>query len=236
VASGLSSFQLSADEWQAVRLTLIVAARAVGVGLPLAIAVAWLLVRCRFPGRGIVNAVVHLPLVLPPVVTGWLLLITFGLRGPIGGLLWDWFGIRLVFTTAGAALACAVMVFPVMVRAVRISLEAADPGLEQAARTLGAGPWDRLVNVTLPLAAPGILVGAIVGFATCLGEFGAVITFAANIPGETQTLPLAIYAALQVPGGEGRAALLCMVSLGFAVAGLALSEWAGGRLNRALGR
>ena len=155
----------------------------------------------------------HLPLVLPPVVTGWLLLILFGIRGPIGSLLHDWFGIRLVFTTAGASLACAVMTFPVMVRAVRLSLEAADPGLEQAARTLGAGRLDRLFNVTLPLASPGILVGGIVGYATCLGEFGAVITFAANIPGQTQTLPLAIYTALQVPGGEAKAAELSLVSL-----------------------
>lgn len=236
VASGLSSFSLSPEEWQAVWLTLNVAARAVGVGLPLAVLTAWMLVRCRFPGRGLLNALVHLPLVLPPVVTGWLLLITFGVRGPVGSLLHEWFGIRLVFTTAGAALACAVMVFPIMVRAVRISLEAADPGLEQAARTLGARRWDRFVNITLPLASPGILVGGIVGFATSLGEFGAVITFAASIPGETQTLPLAIYAALQVPGGEAKAALLCMISLGFAVAGLLLSEWAGKRLNAVLGR
>jgi molybdate transport system permease protein len=174
--------------------------------------------------------------VLPPVVTGWLLLIVFGVRGPLGGLLQDWFGVRLVFTTAGAALACAVMTFPVMVRAIRLSLEAADPGLEQAARTLGAGRFDRLVNITLPLASPGILVGGIVAYATCLGEFGAVITFAANIPGQTQTLPLAIYAALQVPGGEATAAKLSMVSLALALVGLLASEWLGRRLNVALGR
>jgi molybdate transport system permease protein len=227
---------LSPEEWEAVRLTLIVAARAVGFGLPLAILMAWVLARCRFPGRGLLNALVHLPLVLPPVVTGWLLLILFGLRGPIGSVLHDWFGIRLVFTTAGATLACAVMTFPVMVRAIRLSLESADPGLEQAARSLGAGRADRLFNVTLPLAAPGILVGAVVAYATCLGEFGAVITFAANIPGETQTLPLAIYAALQAPGGETKAAELSMVSLTLAVIGLLLSEWLGGRLNARLGR
>jgi molybdate transport system permease protein len=208
----------------------------VGVGLPLAVLTAWVLARCRFRGRAVLNALVHLPLVLPPVVTGWLLLIAFGVRGPLGSLLNEWFGIRLVFTTSGAALACGVMVFPIMVRAIRISLEAADPGLEQAARTLGAGWWDRMWNITLPLAAPGILVGGIVGFATSLGEFGAVITFAASIPGETQTLPLAIYAALQVPGGDTKAAVLCMISLGFAVIGLALSEWLGKRLNAALGR
>lgn len=212
------------------------ALNAVGFTLPVAILTAWVLARTRFPGRPVLNAVVHLPLVLPPVVTGWLLLILFGVRGPIGALLHDWFGIRLVFTTAGATLACAVMVFPVMVRSVRLSLEAADIGLEQAARTLGAGRLDRLVNITLPLASPGILVGAIVAYATCLGEFGAVITFAANIPGETQTLPLAIYAALQAPGGEAKAAQLSMVSLTLALIGLLASEWAGRRLNAALGR
>ena len=219
-----------------MRLTLVVAARAVGCGLPVAVLTAWVLARCRFPGRSLLNAVVHLPLVVPPVVTGWLLLLVFGLRGPVGSLLFGWFGIRLVFTTAGATLACAVMTFPVMVRSVRLALEAVDPGLEQAARSLGAGRLDRLMTVTLPLASPGILVGAIVGFATCLGEFGAVITFAANIPGATQTLPLAIYAALQVPGGEAKAAALCLVSLLLALTGLLLSELIGKRLNTAIGR
>lgn len=207
-----------------------------GFGLPVAVAVAWLLARGRFPGRAMLNAAVHLPLVLPPVVTGWLLLVVFGIRGPVGALLNDWLGVRLAFTSAGAALACAVMTFPVMVRAVRLALESADPGLDEAARTLGAERADRLLNVTLPLASPGILVGAIVGYATCLGEFGAVITFAANIPGETQTLPLAIYTALQVPGGEARAAELSMVSMGLAIAGLLIAEWVGARLNRQLGR
>jgi molybdate transport system permease protein len=213
-----------------------VAARAVGCGLPLATLAAWVLARCRFPGRALLNAVVHLPLVVPPVVTGWLLLILFGIRGPLGSLLYDWFGVRLVFTTAGASLACAVMTFPVMVRSIRLSLDAVDRHLEQAARTLGAGRLDRLFNVTLPLASPGILVGGIVGYATCLGEFGAVITFAANIPGQTQTLPLAIYAALQVPGGEARAAELSLVSIALALIGLLLSEWIGRRLNAMLGR
>jgi molybdate transport system permease protein len=213
-----------------------VAARAVGFGLPLAVIVAWLLARWRFPGQPVLNALVHLPLVLPPVVTGWLLLIIFGIRGPIGSLLNDWFGVRLVFTTAGASLACAVMTFPVMVRAVRLSLETADPGLEQAAQSLGAGRLDRLFTVILPLASPGILVGGIVAYATCLGEFGAVITFAANIPGKTQTLPLAIYTALQVPGGESKAAELSLVSMSLALIGLLLSEWVGRRLNVALGR
>ncbi len=228
-----NSLTLTPDEWEAVRLTLEVAARAVGFGLPLAVVTAWVLTRTRFPGRPLLSALVHLPLALPPVVTGWLLLIIFGIRGPVGSALYDWFGIRLVFTTAGASLACAVMTFPVMVRAVRLSLDTVDLGLEQAARTLGAGRLDRLCNVVLP---PGILVGGIVGYATCLGEFGAVITFAASIPGQTQTLPLAIYAALQVPGGEATAAKLSLVSITLALVGLLLSEWVGRRLNATLGR
>ena len=227
---------LSPEEWEAVWLTLKVAARAVGFGLPVAVLAAWTLARFRFPGRAVLNALVHLPMVLPPVVTGWLLLIVFGVRGPIGSLLQDWFGIRLVFTTAGASLACAVMTFPIMVRSVRLSLDSIDTGLEQSARTLGAGWIDRLVNITLPLALPGVLMAAVLGFTGSLGEFGAVITFAANIPGQTQTLPLAIYAALQVPGGEAKAAELSMVSLTLALIGLLLSEWIGKRLNAALGR
>jgi molybdate transport system permease protein len=230
------NFSLTREEWDAVRLTLEVAGRAVGCGLPFAVLTAWVLTRLHFPGKSVLNALVHLPLVLPPVVTGWLLLVLFGIRGPLGAVLYQVFGIRLVFTTAGAALACAVMTFPIMVRSIRLSLEAVDQQLEHAARTLGAGRWDRMLNVTLPLASPGILVGAIVAYATCLGEFGAVITFAANIPGQTQTLPLAIYSALQVPGGEQKAAELSMVSLMLALLGLLLSEWFGRRLNRMLGR
>ncbi len=219
-----------------MRLTLGVAARAVVFGLPVAILIAWLLARGRFPGRALLNMAVHIPLVLPPVVTGWLLLLVFGVRGPVGSLLQDWFGIRLGCPPAGASLACAVMTFPIMVRAIRLALEAVDPGLDHAARTLGSGRLDRFLTVTLPLAAPGILVGVIVAYATCLGEFGAVITFAANIPGQTQTLPLAIYAALQTPGGEADAARLSLVSVTLAVAGLALSEILNKRLNRAIGR
>ncbi len=200
------------------------AARAVSFGLPLAVLTAWVLTRWHFPGRGVLNALVHLPMVLPPVVTGWLLLILFGVRGPIGAILDHWFGIRLVFTTAGAALACATMTFPIMVRSVRLSLEAVDSGLEQAAQTLGAGRLDRAFTILLPLAAPGILVGGITAYATCLGEFGAVITFAANIPGQTRTLPLAIYAALETPDGEAVAARLAAMSLVLALAGLGLAE------------
>ncbi len=227
---------LSPDEWQAVRLSLLVAARAVGFGLPLAIAAAWLLARRRFPGRALLDVVLHMPLVLPPVVTGWLLLLVFGVRGPVGAVLQEWFGIRFVFTTGGAALACGVMVFPIMVRSIRLSLEAVEPGLEQAARSLGAGRLDRFFTITLPLASPGVLVGAVVAYATSLGEFGAVITFAASIPGETQTLPLAIYAALQSPGGEEVAARLSLVSMLLAMAGLIASDVAGRRLAARLGR
>ncbi|MBC9175784.1 molybdate ABC transporter permease subunit [Pseudoroseomonas ludipueritiae] len=227
---------LSPEEWQAVRLSLAVALRSVAFGLPPAVLVAWLLARGRFPGRGLLDAFVHLPLVMPPVVIGWLLLVIFGIRGPVGAWLHDWLGVRLVFTTAGAALATGVMSFPLIVRAVRLSLDAVDPGLEEAARTLGAGPLDRFVTVTLPLITPGILSGAITAFAAGLGEFGAVITFASNIPGETQTLPLAIYSATQTPGGEATAARLAAFSFAMAVVGLLLAEFVGRRMQVLLGR
>ena len=217
-------------------LTLDVSARATLFGLPVALALAFLLARFRFPGHMLLDATAHLPLVLPPVVVGWLLLLVFGLHGPVGAWLHAWFGVRLVFTKAGAVLACAVMVFPLMLRTLRLSLEAVDPGLEQAARTLGARAWDRFFTITLPLAAPGVLVGAIVGFAASLGEFGAVITFAANIPGETQTLPLAIYSALQAPGGEATAARLSLVSVALAMVFLVAAEIAGRRLRARVGR
>jgi len=226
---------LTPDEWQAVRISLVVASRSVAFGLPLAVLVAYALARGRFAGRTVLDAVVHLPLVMPPVVVGWGLLLLFGVRGALGAPLLHWFGVRLVFTTAGASLATAVMAFPLMVRAMRLSLEGIDPGLEAAARTLGAGPVDRFVTVTLPLMAPGILAGGVVAFAAGLGEFGAVITFASNIPGETQTLPLAIYAATQVPGGEATAAKLSAVSFTLAVAGLLLSELIARRMRRLLG-
>jgi molybdate transport system permease protein len=226
----------TSNEWQAIRLTLTVAARAVAADLPLALGLAFVLSRCRFFGRGALDTVAHLPLVLPPVVVGWLLLLLFGLHGPIGAWLHQWFGIRLVFSSAGASLACGVMILPLMLRAIRLSLEAVDPGLEQAARSLGARPWDRFLTITLPLAAPGVLVAAITGFAAALGEFGAVITFAANIPGETQTLPLAIYSALQSPGGEETAARLSLVSVGLAVVFLVLAESLGRRLRARVGR
>ncbi len=226
----------SPQEWEAIRLSLSVAGRSTLFGLPVAVAVAYVLSRRRFLGRPVLDAVVHLPLVLPPVVVGWGLLLLFGVRGPIGSLLQDWFGVRLVFTSAGAALATAVMAFPLMVRAIRLSLDAVDPGLEQAAQTLGAGPIDRFVTVTLPLMAPGILSGLVVAFAAGLGEFGAVITFASNIEGQTQTLPLAIYAATQVPGGEAAAARLSAVSFTLAIGGLLLAELIARRMRRLLGQ
>jgi molybdate transport system permease protein len=224
---------LSETEWQAVRLSLAVATRSVGVSLLPAIAIAWCLARGRFWGRTLLDALVHLPLVVPPVVVGWALLMLFGVQGPIGSRLDHWFGVRLVFSTEGAALATAVMGFPLVVRAVRLSLESIDPGLEAAARTLGARPLDRFVTVTLPLMAPGILAGAVTAG---LGEFGAVITFASSIPGETQTLPLAIHAALQTPGGEATAARLAGIAFGLAVGLLLLAEWLGRFVARRLGR
>jgi molybdate transport system permease protein len=215
---------------------LDVSGRATLGGLPVAIGLAFALARGRFPGRILLDAVAHLPLVLPPVVVGWLLLLIFGLHGPIGTWLYAVFGVRLVFTKAGAVLACAVMILPLMLRAIRLSLEAVDPGLEEAARTLGAGALDRFATITLPLAAPGVLVGAIIGFAASLGEFGAVITFAANIPGQTQTLPLAIYTALQVPGGEETAARLSLISVVLAVVFLVVAEALNRRVRARVGR
>jgi len=227
---------LAPAEWDALRVSLIVALYSVAFSLPLAIAVAWLLARKRFWGRGILDSLVHVPLVLPPVVVGYVLLVLFGVRGPLGAFLNETFGVRLVFTTAGAALATAVMAFPLMVRAIRLSIEAIDHGLDEAARTLGAGPLDRFRTVTLPLILPGILSGGIVAFAASLGEFGAVITFASNIPGETQTLPLAIYSAIQTPGGDAAAARLATLSFALALAGLILSEILARKVRRMLGR
>jgi molybdate transport system permease protein len=204
--------------------------------LPLAIALAWVLTRYRFVGRTLLDALVHLPLVLPPVVVGYGLLVLFGARGVIGSWLEKAFGIELVFTRNGAALATAVMSVPLMVRAIRISLENVDRGLEEAARTLGAGGLDRFATITLPLMLPGILAGTITAFSAALGEFGAVITFVSNIPGETRTLPLALYTALQQPGGEHAAARLACLSLALGLGGLLLSEWLARRLRRLLGR
>ncbi|MGE0582612.1 MAG: molybdate ABC transporter permease subunit [Steroidobacteraceae bacterium] len=227
---------LTAAELDALWLSFGVATRSVLISLPVATLIAWLLVRGRFRGRFVLDALVHLPLVLPPVVVGYLLLVLFGRRGPIGGWLYDSFGIQLAFTTAGAALATAVMSFPLMVRAMRLSLESVDRGLEDAARTLGAGPLDRFLSITLPLMLPGILAGAVTAFAASLGEFGAVITFVSNIPGETRTLPLALYTAIQTPGGDAAAARIAGLSLALGFAGLALSEWLARRVRRTLGQ
>ena len=221
----------SGEDWQAVRLTLVVSAYAVGGALPIGVAIAVVLARLRFTGRFLLDSVVYLPLVLPPVVVGWLLLELFGVRGVFGATLHRWFGIQLAFTTAGAAFACGVMVLPLIVRATRLSLESIDPGLEQAARTLGAGRLDRLASIVLPLAAPGLLIGVISAFAASLGEFGAVITFAANIPGETRTLPLAIYTALQSPDGEALAARLSLISVALALGGLGAAELVSRRMR-----
>lgn len=225
---------LSPGEWEALRLSLTVALRSVVMSAPVAIAIAWLLARRRFPGRTLFDAFVHLPLVLPPVAVGYVLLLLFGANGPLGGWLARSLGVRLAFTTNGAALATAVMAFPLMVRAMRLSLESVDPGLEEAARTLGAGPLDRFATVTLPLMMPGVLAGLVTAFAAGLGEFGAVITFASNIPGETRTLPLALYTALQLPNGDAEAARLAIVSFALGLLGLAVSEWLARRLTRRL--
>ena len=227
---------LSREETEALRLSLEVASRSVLWSLPLAVLVAWVLTRTRFPGRTLFDAFVHLPLVLPPVAIGYVLLVLFGTRGPIGKWLLETFGIELAFTKNGAALATAVMTFPLMVRAIRIALENVDRGLEAAARTLGAGPLDRFATITLPLMAPGILAGAVTAFSAGLGEFGAVITFVSNIPGETRTLPLALYTAIQSPNGDALAARLAVLSFALGLTGLLVAEVFARRVRGWLGR
>ncbi len=216
---------LSPQEWVAVQLSLRVAFWATLVSLPLGIAVAVLLARTHFRGKQLLNGLVHLPLILPPVVTGYLLLVLFGRRGPIGSFLEETFGVVLAFRWTGAALACGLMGFPLMVRAIRLALEAVDPKLEEAAQTLGANRLLTFGLITLPLMLPGILAGAVLSFAKAMGEFGATITFVSSIPGETQTLPSAIYALLQVPGGEAGALRLVVVSVVLAFGALAVSEF-----------
>ena len=214
---------LGPEEWQAVALSLRVSFWATLVGLPIGVFTAYALARWRFPGKQVVNGLVHLPLILPPVVTGYLLLLTFGTTGPVGGVL-EKVGIVFAFRWTGAALAAGVMAFPLMVRAIRLSIEAVDPKLEEAAATLGASRAWVFVTVTLPLILPGVLAGAILAFAKAMGEFGATITFVSNIPGQTQTLPSAVYAFLKVPGGEGPAMGLVIVSVVIALGALLLSE------------
>ena len=215
-------------------LSLRVAGWAVLISLPLGIAVAWLLARHRFPGWAVVNGLVHLPLVLPPVVVGFVLLLLLGRQGPLGAWLDDWFGITLAFTWQGAAVASAVVSFPLMVRAIRLSIEGMDRRLEIAARTLGAPPVWVFASISLPLMAPGVLTGTILAFARCLGEFGATITFVSNIPGETRTLPLALYTYTQVPGGLDGAFRLMVIAIVIAFAALVGSELLARVLRRRL--
>ena len=215
---------LGPDEWQAVALSLKVAFWAMALSLPLGIFTAYALARWHFPGKALVNGLVHLPLILPPVVTGYILLVVFGINGPLGALL-SQLGITLAFRWTGAVLAAATMAFPLMVRAIRLSIEAVDPKLEQAAATLGASRLWVFATITLPLIVPGIIAGAVLAFAKAMGEFGATITFVSNIPGQTQTVPSAIYAFLQAPGGEPAALRLVVVSVIVAMGALLASEW-----------
>jgi molybdate transport system permease protein len=215
---------LTGAEWGIVELSLRVSLVAVALTLPLAYGLAWLLARRRFPGRILLDALVHLPLVLPPVVTGWVLLLLFGRNGPAGAWFEAHFGLTFVFRWTGAALAAAVMALPLMVRAMRLSIEAVDRRLVDAARTLGSRPWRAFLTITLPLSAPGIAAGAMLGFARSLGEFGATITFASNIAGQTRTLPLAIYSGLQLPGAEAQVARLSVISVVLSIAALIVSE------------
>ena len=216
--------------WEAVFLSLRVSAVATIVALPLAIWVAHILARKVFRGHALLNGLVHLPLVLPPVVTGYLLLVVFGRSGVIGGPLFEWFGVTLAFRWTGAALAAGIMGFPLMVRAIRLGFEAVDAGLEDAARTLGASEVRVFRTVTLPLIAPGVVAGAVLGFAKALGEFGATITFVAAIPGQTQTIPSAIYGLLQVPGQESAVVVLVVISVTLAMGALVASEWLARRM------
>jgi len=224
--------QLTDAEWQAIALSLRVALVSVAGSLPLGVAMAWLLARRQFPGKLLLDGLVHLPLVVPPVVVGYGLLVLFGRRGPIGGWLHDELGITLIFTWKGAALASAVMGFPLMVRAIRLSLEAVDRKLEAAARTLGAGPFDTFFSITLPLALPGLLAGSVLAFARGLGEFGATIIFVGNIPGETRTIPIAIYTATQEPGGDLAALRLSIIALLLSLIALVASELLARRMDR----
>jgi len=218
-------FDLTPEEWVAIHLSIRIAVVATAVALPFGIAVAWLLARKDFWGKSLLDGIVHLPLVLPPVVTGYLLLISFGRRGPIGAFLDEHFGIVFSFRWTGAALACGVMAFPLLVRAIRLSFEAIDRRLEDAATTLGASPFRVFFTVTLPLALPGVIAGMVLCFAKALGEFGATITFVSNIPGETQTISAAIYTLTQVPGGDAAAFRLVVVAIVISLAALVASEW-----------
>lgn len=222
----------SPDEWTAILLSLRVATVGTLVGLPVALVLAYILARWRFPGKVVLDGILHLPLVMPPVVTGYFLLLTFGRHGAVGKALYDTLGITFSFRWTGAALACGIMGFPLMLRAIRLSFEVIDRRLETAASTLGANPWWTFLLVTLPLALPGILVGVILCFAKALGEFGATITFVSNIPGETQTIPSAIYSYTQIPGGEYQALRLACVSIVIAMVALIVSEVLNRRIQK----
>ncbi|MDE1263751.1 molybdate ABC transporter permease subunit [Vibrio aestuarianus] len=226
---------LSEYEWLALQLSLKVALYSVVWLLPLGLLLAWILARKQFWGRSALDSLVHLPLVLPPVVIGYLLLMSMGKQGVIGQWLDKWFGISFSFSWRGAVLACVVVALPLMVRAIRLSLESVDPKLEQAARTLGASPFKVFVTITLPLTLPGIITGTMLSFTRSLGEFGATISFVSNIPGETQTLPLAMYNFLETPGAEMEAARLCMISIAIALASLSVSEWISRKMKLRLG-
>ncbi|CDH03728.1 molybdate ABC transporter permease subunit [Xenorhabdus bovienii] len=216
---------LSEYEWQAILLSLKISGISVLFSLPLGILMAWVLARCQFFGKSLLDSIIHLPLVLPPVVVGYLLLLSMGRRGVIGEFLYDWFGVSFAFSWTGAALASAVVAFPLMVRAIRLALEGIDRRLEQAARTLGASSLRVFFTITLPLSLPGVIVGAVLAFARSLGEFGATITFVSNIPGETRTIPLAMYTLIETPGAETAAARLCVIAIVLALVSLMLSEW-----------
>jgi molybdate transport system permease protein len=228
----VAALHLTDLEWEAISLSLRVALVSVVGSLPFGLAFAWLLARRTFPGKWLVDGLVHLPLVVPPVVVGYGLLVLFGRRGPIGAWLYDTFGITLIFTWKGAALAAAVMGFPLMVRAIRLSLEAVDRKLEAAARTLGAGRFDVFATVTLPLALPGVLVGSVLAFARGLGEFGATIIFVGNIPGQTRTIPIAIYTLTQQPDGDIAALRLSALAMLLSLAALVASELLSRRIDR----
>lgn len=217
---GLSEYEISA-----LLLSLKISTVAVLFSLPPGIGLAWLLARYQFPGKNLLDGLIHLPLVLPPVVIGYLLLVAMGRQGIIGSALYDWFGWSVSFSWRGAALAAAIVAFPLLVRAIRLSLETVDIKLEQAARTLGASRFRVFMTITLPLTLPGLLAGAVLAFARCLGEFGATITFVSNIPDETRTLPLAMYSFIETPGAEAEAARLCVIAIAVALLSLLLSEW-----------
>jgi molybdate transport system permease protein len=227
-------FDISPEEWTAILLSIRVAVIATLISTPIGIAVAWLLARRDFWGKALIDAIIYLPLVLPPVVTGYLLLVMLGKRGLLGSFLAEHFGIVFAFRWTGAALACGVMSFPLLVRPIRLSIEAVDRRLEQAASTLGASPLKVFVTVTLPLALPGVLAGMVLGFAKAIGEFGATITFVSNIPGETQTISSAIYSLLQTPDGDAAASRLVLISIGIAVVALIASEWFARRATKRL--